>query len=183
MSMKSLSLSLVWLALLWSCKEVSYPVPQPAGITALADVPAQLHGRYYALDSSSGEKSDTLIIESWGYHFKDTNDKDWLGRGVLSDSLVIKSYMNYYFVNFRSGNQWLLRVVKQTPSGSLVFLSIDLKDDAQIKEMIKKISKRLKVKEIKTESDVFYQINPTPAQLIGLIQEGYFSGPELIRKK
>src|SRR6188508_2849846 len=115
MSIKNLLLSLVWLFLLWSCKEVSYPIPQPAGVTSLSAIPDQLRGRYYALDSSTGEKSDTLIIESWGYHFQDTNDKDWLGKGMISDSLVIKSYMDYYFVNFRSGNQWLLRVVKRNP--------------------------------------------------------------------
>lgn len=183
MSIKISFLSLVWLFLLWSCNEVTYPAPQPTGITPLLTVPDQLRGRYYALDSSSGEKSDTLIIESWGYHFQDTNDKDWLGKGVLSDSLVIKAYMNYYFVNFRSGNQWLLRVLKQNPSGSLEFLSIDLKDDAQTKGTIKKISKRMKVKELRNESDVFYQINPSPAQLMALIKDGYFSGPELLRKK
>jgi hypothetical protein len=182
MRIKSLFLSLTWLLLLWSCKEVSYPVPQPAGIASLTNIPDQLHGKYFALDPSSGEKSDTLIIESWGYHFEDTNDKDWLGKGVLSDSLVVKSYMGYYFVNFRSGDQWLLRVLSKKPSGSLGFLSIDLKDDAQIKATIKKISKNLNVKEIKKESDVFYQINPSPAQLMSLIKEGFFSGPELRKK-
>lgn len=182
MSTKSFFLSLIWILLLWSCKEVTYPVPQPAGIATLPKVPEQLHGKYFAIDSS-GEKSDTLIIESWGYHFQDTSDKDWLGRGVLSDSLVIKSYMDYYFVNFKSGNQWLLRVLKQKPSGAITFMSIDLQDDAQIKSVIKKISKRLKVKEIKGESDSFYQINPTPNQLMGLIKDGYFTGPELNRKK
>ena len=182
MSIKSLFLSLLWILLLWSCKEVTYPVPQPAGVALLQKVPDQLLGKYFAIDTS-GEKSDTLIIESWGYHFQDTNDKDWLGRGVLSDSLVIKSYMDYYFVNFKSGDQWLLRVLKQKPSGAITFMSIDLQDDAQIKEVIKKISKRLKVREIKNESDNFYQINPTPNQLMGLIKDGYFTGPELSRKK
>jgi hypothetical protein len=183
MIIKSFSISLIWILLLWSCKEVSYPVPQPVGVAALSNVPAQLHGRYYALDSATGEKSDTLIIESWGYHFEDTNDKDWLGRGVLGDSLVIKSYKGYYFVSFRSGNQWVLRVLQQKSSGSIALMTIDLKNDAQVKETIRKISKRLKVKEIKKESDVYYQINPTPAQLLGLLQDGYFSSTELIRKK
>jgi len=158
-------------------------MPQPDGIVSLTKVPIELQGRYFAIDSSSGEKSDTLIIEAWGYHFQDTNDKDWLGRGVLSDSLVIKSYKGYYFVNFKSGNQWMLRVLKQKPSGAIEFMSIDLRDDAQINEVIRKISKKLKVKEIKSESDVFYQINPTPAQLVSLIKDGYFTGPELNRKK
>lgn len=184
MSIKPVLLSLFWLLLVSSCKEISYPVPQPSGIPALAKIPDQLQGRFVGIDPDSGEKSDTLIIETSGYHFQDTNDKDWLGKGVLSDSLVIKSYMNYYFVNFRLGNQWVLRLIKPNPSGSIELLSIDLKDDAQVKEVIKKISARTKVKEIKTDgSDVFYQINPTPALLLQFINQGYFTGIELRRQK
>ena len=167
----------------WSCKEVSYPVPQPKGVASLQKLPENLQGKYLPIDQPASEKPDTLIIESWGYHFSDKNGKDWLGRGVLSDSLVVKFYMNYYFVNFKSGDQWILRLIAQKPSGDLTFMSIDLKEDAQISDIINKISKRLKVTEIKRESDVFYQINPTPAQLMALVKDGYFAGVELRKTK
>ena len=166
-----------------ACKEVSFKEPQPAGVTALNSIPNNLHGEYQAGDKADKEDTDTLIIESWGYHFKDKEDKDWLGRGVLSDSLVIKFYQDYYFVNFRSGNQWVLRLVKQKPDGALSFLAIDIADDAKRKEMLRKMSKKFKVTEIKKESDTFYQIAPTKEQLMQLIKEGYFTGDELSKIK
>lgn len=162
-----------------SCKEVSFKEPQPAGSPAVSEVPAALQGKYITRDPATGEKADTLIIESWGYHFTDKDDKDWLGRGTLSDSLVVKFYENYYFVNFKSGDQWVLRLIRQKPSGSIEFLTIDIQDDAKRKDMLKKLGKKFKVSEYKRGDDTFYQINPTPAQLMQLIKEGYFTGTEL----
>ncbi len=180
--MKTLALLLVWSLLLYSCKEVSFREPQPAGVPALKDIPASLHGRYIGMDDK-GSDTDTLIIESWGYHIKDTKDNDWLGRGVISDSLVLKFYQNYYFVNFRSGDQWVLRVVKQKSSGDLDFLSINVGDDAKRKDILRKMGKKFPVKEIQRKDETFYQITPTKEQLIQLIKEGFFSGSELSKVK
>jgi hypothetical protein len=172
-----------WLSLLLtSCKEISFKEPQPAGVSSLKEIPSELQGKYLARDKSTGEKFDTLIIESWGYRIKDKDDKDWLGKGTISDSLVIKFYQDYYFVNFRVSNQWVLRLVKKKPSG-IEFLSIDIQDDSQRKTMVKKLSKRFGLKEIEKGGDTYYQINPTPTQLIQLIKEGYFSGGELSKIK
>ncbi|HCR53907.1 MAG TPA: hypothetical protein DIW27_05780 [Cytophagales bacterium] len=181
--MKASLLILFWSLVLVSCKEISFEVPQPAGVKPLTEVPVNLRGHYLSYDERTGEESDTLIIESWGYHFKDVNDNDWLGSGHLSDSLVVKFYKNYYFVNFKSEGQWVLRLVRQKPSGGLEFLSIDIQDDAKRKETLKKISKKMKVKEVHHGDDTFYQIDPTPAQLMTLIKEGYFTGPELSKIK
>lgn len=167
--------------LLYSCKEVSFREPQPAGVTALKEVPKALHGRYVGVDEK-GDESDTLIIESWGYHFRDNKEKDWLGKGVLSDSLVVKFYQDYYFVNFRSEDQWVLRVIHQKPDGSIEFLSIPVGDDAKRKDILKKLSKKFTVKEIQRKDDTFYQINPTREQLMQLIREGFFTGGELRKK-
>ena len=92
--MKTIWLAFFWIALVMSsCKEVAFREAQPAGVPALKQVPAELQGRYRANQPNSDSK-DTIIIESWGYHFKDKEEKDWLGRGVISDSLVIKFYQN-----------------------------------------------------------------------------------------
>jgi len=42
---------------------------------------------------------------------------------------VLKSYQNYFFVNFKTNNQWVLRVIQRETNGSLLFLSIDLGDE------------------------------------------------------
>jgi hypothetical protein len=180
--MRTLLLVFSWTLLLASCREVTFKEAQPAGIKPLRELPAALQGKYI-IREEDGSKTDTLVIESWGYHFMDAKDKDWLGRGVLSDSLVVKFYDNYYFVNFRSGDQWALRLVKQLPDGSIQFLSIDLPNEEKGKEVVKKLSKKMKVKEINRDQDTFYQINPTPAQLMALIKEGYFTGNTLEKKK
>lgn len=178
---KYFSISIILLLFLSSCKEVSFKEPQPAGVEPLKSIPEKLQGHYLAQDQKTGDDADTLIIESWGYRLKDKDDKDWLGRGVLSDSLVVKFYQNHFFVNFRSGDQWVLRLIKQKPSGAIEFLSIDIADDAKRKEMLKKMSRKFTVTEVQRESDTFYQITPTREQLLQMIKDGYFTGVELSR--
>jgi hypothetical protein len=175
-------LAAFWTLMFASCKEVSFREPQPAGVQPLSEVPAALRGQYTPANATPEDKGDTLIIESWGYHFKDSQDKDWLGRGVLSDSLVVKFYQDYYFVNFRSGDQWVLRLVKQNTDGGMQFLSIDLQSEEKSKDKLKRLSKKIKFTEIKRGDDTFYQINPTPAQLMTLIRERFFTGETLQRK-
>ena len=177
MNMKTAGILLVtfWCCLLAACREVSFPVAQPAGIAALQEVPSPLCGAYVASNEKTGERSDTLLIESWGYHSKDTRDKDWLGRGTLSDSLVVKFYRDYYFVNFRVGDQWVLRLIQQMPDGNIRFMSIDLGADHH-QDVLKRLSKRVKLKEVKRGEDTYYQINPTPEQLLELINAGFFTG-------
>lgn len=176
-------LILFWVLLLYSCKEVSYKEAQPAEVPALKEVPANLRGTYQVYDQTTGDFSDTLIIESWGYHMKDKNDKDFLNKGTLSDTLVVKFYQNYYFVNFKFGNQWVLRLIKQHPDGSFEFLSIDLQDDAKGKDRLAKISKKLKITEHKRKDDTFYQIHPTREQLMKLIKDGLFTGARVTKIK
>lgn len=171
-----------WTLVFASCKEVSFREPQPSGVKPLQEVPEALRGMYIPVGAKPDDKADTLIIESWGYHFKDSNDKDWLGRGTISDSLVVKFYQNYYFVNFRAGDQWVLRLIKQNNTGGIEFLSIDLQNDETSKDKIKKLSKKIKFTEVKRGEDTFYQINPTPAQLMTLINEGFFTGITLEKR-
>ena len=180
--MKTLLLISIWSLLLYSCKEVSFREPQPAGVKSLKEVPGSLQGRYVGIDDQ-GKDTDTLVIEPWGYHFKDAKENDWLGRGVISDSLVIKVYENYCFVNFRAGDQWVLRIIKQKPSGDISFLSLNVSDDAKRKDILRKLGKRFPVKEIERKDDTFYQIAPSKEQLILLIKDGFFTGSDLSRVK
>lgn len=170
-------------SLLYSCKEVTFQEAQPAGVAALRELPPALTGVYQTYDRQSGETGDTLIVDSWGYRFKNQEDQEWLGRGALSDSLVVKFYQNYYFVNFRDGDQWILRLIRQKTPGVLEFLSIDIQDDSRRKEMLRKLSRKMEVTEIANGDDTYYQINPTPSQLVSLIKEGYFTGIEMRKMK
>jgi len=181
--MRIAALILFWSLLLYSCREVSYREPQPVGVPSLKEIPVQLRGQYVGIDEE-GKDTATLIVESWGYHFKDPNEKDWLGRGVISDSLVVKVYANYYFVNFRAEKDiWVLRVLKQKPSGDLELMSIRVSDDNKGKDMLKKLGKKFPVKEIKLNGDTFFQIAPTKEQLLQLIKDGFFKKDELNKVK
>jgi hypothetical protein len=181
--MRIAALVLFWTLLLYSCREVSYREPQPQGVQALKEIPQQLLGEYVGIDDE-GKDTATLIVESWGYRFKDPGGKNWLGRGVISDSLVIKVYANYYFVNFRAQKDvWVLRVLKQRPSGDLEFMSINVNDDVKGKDMLKKLGKRFPVKEIKLNGDTFFQISPSKEQLVQLIKDGFFVKNDLDKVK
>ncbi len=106
---------------------------------------------------------------------KDKDDKDWLGRGTLSDTLVVKLHENYYFINFKSGGQWVLRLVKQDPDGSIRFLAIDIQDDVKRKDMLKKISKKLKINEFKHKDDTYLPDQPPySSNNLDLDSEGVF---------
>jgi hypothetical protein len=178
----SIGLVIIWSSLLYSCHEVTFRQPQPSGVAALKEVPASLRGNYVG-ETREGENTDTLVITSWGYRISDPASRDWLGRGVINDSLVIKYYANYYFVNFRSGDQWVVRLVRQKPSGAIELLAINLEDELVRKQVLTKLGGQLKIKEIKQDEHTFYQINPNRDQLLRLIREGYFTGSELSRVK
>jgi hypothetical protein len=70
----------------------------------------------------------------------------------------------------------VLRVLKVKPAG-LSFLAIELGDSAQRQATLKRISKVLTITEVRSESDgdIFYLVNPTPAQLMQLIKNGVFT--------
>ena len=165
--------------LLLSCKEVSFRVPQPRGVTPLEEIPPSLQGQYLSYNQASGEASDTLIIEALGYHFKDENDNDWLGQGRLGDSLIVKLYQDIYFINFKIEDQWVLRLIRKKHSKAIEFLSIEINDDTKRKELLRKLSKRFEVLEVRKGDDTFYQIDPSPRQLMKLIDDGFFTAQEL----
>lgn len=171
-----------WALLLFSCKEVSFTKAQPAGVAALHQLPESIWGEYQIRNSITGEMGDTIIIEPWGYRTKDVTGKDWLGAGRLSDTLVVKQYKNYYFVNFKEGDQWVLRLLNVKSPNVLELLSINLENKLVREQILERLNKNLKVKTVERGDYVFYQINPTPAQLMSLIKDDYFTGFELWRK-
>ena len=130
------SVLFLFVLFLASCSEISYKEPQPKGIKNLTQVPSKLHGRYLILDD--GEQSDTLVVSATGYKL----GKDDLA--TLSDSLVMKYYKGYYFINMRSDYSWYLRVVKPLPNGNLSYMAMpEISDEHQGKEFRDLLSKIL----------------------------------------
>jgi hypothetical protein len=74
-------------------------------------------------------------------------------------------------------------LIKQHPDGAIELLSINVQEEAKQREILKRLSKKITVKEIKIKDDTFYQINPTPAQLMKLIKEGFFTGIKINKVK
>jgi len=68
-------LAFTWSLLLFSCKEVTFKEPQPRGVLTLKEVPVGFTGIYQTFEENSGDFSDTLIIETWGYHMKNKDDR------------------------------------------------------------------------------------------------------------
>src|SRR5688500_17083026 len=86
-----------------SCKEISFKEQQPTGRKALKSVPKNLHGKYLGLEENGEPAKDTIVITARGYYFvyanKAEHGQSEYDEGVLNDSLVLKSFKGYYFLN------------------------------------------------------------------------------------
>lgn len=170
--------------LLLSCKEVTFETPQPKGKKALASIPRNLQGKYLTLTDEGEPSKDTIIITSKGYRFGyfDIADRahqnDEYEQGILSDSMVLKSYKGYYFLSLNEHPEWLLRVIHQEKNGDLMYMSLEDKN-ADFNEFLTRLAVEVKIDSVKTAKETLYQIDPTPSELIGLIEKGFFSKVKL----
>jgi hypothetical protein len=175
--------------LIVGCKEVSFKDPQPKGKKALASVPKILQGKYLAITEEGQPAKDTVIITSNGYRFGYYDPAERAGHrndkydvGILSDSLVLKSYKGYYFFNLNENPEWLLRVLKQERNGDLWYMALEQKN-VDFNDYLRKLSLELPIDSMTTEKETLYQIDPTPNELIALINKGYFSKSRLVKIK
>ncbi len=172
MPMNKLMMFLLCVALI-ACTEISYKEPQPKGIKSLTEVPSKLHGTYLW-------EGDTIIFFDKGFRAKDKKE-DVL---YLSDSIVLKKYKNHYFVSYRDGHEWLLRVLKTQKNSDLLYLEMENvpDDDAQRKMFIEKLSKETPVIENTVDSVTHYVIDPSPKKLYELIHKGFFKEKGTLKK-
>lgn len=176
----------LFLLVVFACKEVSFENPQPEGRKALASVPRALQGKYLALTDEGIPSKDTVVITERGYRFgyfdvaERSGKNDRYEEGVLSDTLILKSYKGYYFLNLNEKPEWLLRVLRQEKNGDLIYMSLQQKD-TDFNDFLKKLSAEIRVDSIQKEDEMLYQIDPTPAMLMKLIHKGYFSESRLIK--
>src|SRR5688572_5548394 len=117
-----------------SCKEVTFEVPQPKDRKALTSIPKNVQGRYLTYTEEGELSKDTIIITEKGYHFgyydpaDESKRNDLYEQGVLSDSLVLKSFKGYYFLNLNEKPEWVLRVLKKEKNGDIVYMALEQKD-------------------------------------------------------
>lgn len=149
-----------------ACKEISFNEFQPKGKKPLKTVPKKIWGRYILPDEEGGTK-DTLYVKSEGYHAGLPND-----QFLLSDSLVMTTFSGYYFLNLHDDPQWYLRVLKQDEDGNLIFMTLG-QENTNFDEYLENLSGEIKIDSFQTDNGKFYQIDPTPKQLISIIEKGY----------
>lgn len=158
---------LCFLAVVCSCKEISFKEPQPKGKPSLREMPKSLRGNYL-LTEENGTNKDTLFITRFGYHM--TGDST---KGVLGDSLVLKKFKGYYFFNDNQNPEWLLRVVRQLDNGDLTYMFMDNGEES-FNDFVFELNKEIQIDSFLVNDEMLYQIDPTPQQLIELIEKGYF---------
>jgi len=151
-----------------SCKEVSFREPQPKGIKAMNQVPARLQGSY-AIKDDKGAVADTLVVARRGFYAR-SRPKDFR---PLSDSLVMKSYQGYYFLNKDEHPEWVLRVVRQESNGDLSYMSMQYGEDFH--GFLRRLSQEIPIDSTIQDGEKRYQIDPSPKKLVELIDKGYFT--------
>ena len=164
--MRKLVFASVFFAL-FSCKEITFKEPQPRGKKILKEIPEALVGSYLLKDEKDGA-TDTLIVNSKGYLVA----SDMKGSN-LGDSLVLKKFKGYYFISINENPEWLLRVIKQDSNGDIVYMTME-EEGISFKEFLGRVSKEIKVDSIEINGEKLYQIDPSPKQLVRLIEKGYF---------
>ena len=176
------------LLLLVGCKEVTFREPQPKGKKALSVIPKSLQGHYLTIAEDGKVSKDTIIVTSNGYRFGYFDPADRANQsgeyetGVLSDSLILKSYKGYYFLNVDEHPEWLLRVIKQQKNGDLVYMALETKDE-DFNQYLTRLSVEVEIDSSTTEKETLYQIDPEPHELISLIEKGFFSKVNLKKIK
>jgi hypothetical protein len=168
------------------CKEVSFKDPQPKGKKALTSIPKNVQGKYLVLTEEGTLSKDTVVITARGYRFGyfDPEERaaknDEYEEGVLSDSMVLKSYKGYHFLNLNEDPEWILRVLKEEKNGDLIYMSLEDKK-MEFNDYLEKLSAEVRIDSMTTEKETLYQIDPDANQLVDLIKKKYFSETRLIR--
>ena len=169
-----------------SCKEVSFREPQPEGKKPLTSVPKSLQGKYLVKTEEGELSKDTIVITASGYRFayfdqierKAENDR--YDDGTLGDSLVLKQYKGYFFVNVNDNPEWILRILKQEKNGDVTYMTLeDKKSDFNV--YLEELSSQIRIDSITNKNETLYQIAPTPNQLVDLIEKGYVSKTTLVK--
>ena len=158
----SLCLFFFPIIIFFSCKEITFQTPQPKGKKELTFFPEALQGKY-----KGDDHRDTLEILKNGF---------FLGEDFmeLSDSLVLKMYKGFYFLNMRentfsSSRVWNLVVMH--PSDSALTVQSFVQNENNFNAFVKNIAELVPVDSVKVQDQFIYQIDPKPRELIKIINK------------
>ena len=163
------------LLLIPGCKEISFKEPQPKGKKALSEIPRELLGTYL-LEEENSSNRDTMLVTKTGYFVKSDSTK-----GQLGDSLVLKKYKGYYFFSDNENPEWLLRLIKRESNGDLSYLLMD-PGQQSFNEFLLKLNEEIEIDSSDVNDEKLYRIDPTPKELISLIEKGYFKKKITLKK-
>jgi len=150
----------------FACKEVSFKEPQPKDVRSLSQVPSKLYGNYLFTDDKGNP--DTIVISKKGFYAKG-DPKDLY---AISDTLVMKSYRDHYFISKNEDPEWLLRVIRQEKNGDISYMSMEYGDD--FNGFLQRLTLDVRVDSSEVKGKKLYQIDPSPKELMDLMNKGYF---------
>ena len=153
----------VLLFFLAACTEVYFTESQPAGKKALKQIPDDFHGFYLDPDSN-----DTIQINAASFEI--SNDE-----GYLSDSIELKKWKKYYFLNIKEDQHgyWDVYLIRFADNKTLEVSMIDGDDSVAI-NMLKTVTE-VTVKEKSDGKVDYYLIEPSRKELLYMIDKGVFS--------
>jgi hypothetical protein len=157
------------LIVLGGCKEITYKEPQPKGKKELKKFPDELQGVFVIYRNNQPE--DTVKITPDG-----AGDVKGLEKPMhFKDSLVIKSFKGYFFANhlYKKGIYQLV-VLQQQTNGDIIYSTMPT-DTEKFDELCFEVSRFVTIDSARINDESIYQIDPTPKQLIKLIEAGLFS--------
>ena len=178
--MKKSALLFLLIFLTASCKEISFREPQPKGRRSLTSIPKRLQGKYLPSQENGELSKDTVVITENGYRFEyfdpvpPSNHREAYDEGILNDTLILKSYRGYYFLSLYERPEWLLRVIKQERNGDIVYMAME-QEDVDFNDYVRKLSFEIAVDSVMLDNETLYHIDPSPAQLVDLIEKGFFT--------
>jgi hypothetical protein len=165
-----------------ACTEISFKEPQPEGVKSLSAIPAKLHGTYQI--EKNGTPSGKMVVEANGYRIEKDEYDQAPEVFLLSDSVVIKNYKGYYFINVRNNSLWVLRVVRRQKDGNLLMLELPQlsANDARRNEQLQALRAIAPITETELNNTQVYIMEPRRRQLLQLLRKGYFKEQTLLRK-
>lgn len=165
----------ILLLLSCACKEITFREPQPKGEKPLGKVPHALHGKYVPANGTSSDAPDSLFISETGFRLIESPNDSLPEEILLSDTVLLTRYKDYFFLNLKNKISWRLYVLKLEKNNDITHMILQEKEGSTFEEFLFSLSGQLTIDSTAYESEMFYFIDPSPKQLIDLIEKDYFT--------